>query len=632
MQNKSEISKLEKEILRHKKLYYSGQAKISDHEYDELEARLRELDPENLTLEMVGAPIGGKKIAHGKKMLSLQKTYDLDELLKWGQSDKVISTFKIDGSSCSLLYRKGKLLLAKTRGDGQFGENITAKVLFLGSIPKEIEFQEDLDIRGEIYCTQSSLYHLSEEMEARGLEKPQSQRNIVAGLLGRKENIDLCSYLSFQAFDLIDEKNQLGLKQEMDKFKSLKKWGFDIPEINQMKDQKSYESLLESTQEFMQEGDYLIDGLVFTYNTLSLHDELGETSHHPRYKMAFKFSGESKQTTIESITWQVSRNGILTPVAEVQAVELSGASISRVTLHNLGVVKEFNLKKDDLIEIERSGEVIPKFIQVIKSSSGDFLIPANCPSCDGNLEEVDIRLFCLNEACPAKQLEQLKHFVKVAGIDDLSSARLKEMLDLGLIKKVSDLYLLSEDQLIENLSGTKEKLATKLIKNIEQSKNIELVKFLTSLGIAGGGLNKCQKIIDAHFDTIEKVQALSVEELSSIEGFAQKSSEEFIRSLEDKKSLIQDLLKVGVKIKKPEEKKGSSLMGLKFCITGTLTRKRSEIANEIKEYGGQIVSSVSKNTDYLVTNDTQSSSSKFKKAQELSIPILSEDMLKDLLK
>jgi DNA ligase (NAD+) len=310
------IQELERLILHHKELYYRGKAEISDEAYDKLEDELKNIDKENPVLKLVGhmQVDNNLKIAHQKKMLSLDKTYDEKALIKWIGKEDVISVLKIDGSSCSLIYKDGHLAMAKTRGDGSFGENITKKAMFIPDIPKAIPNQEEIEVRGEIYCTEMNFFQISKEMEKIGLEKPSSQRNIVAGLLGRKENIHLASYLSFKAFDLISDEKY---KKEHEKLDQLQLNGFVMPEYEIHKNKKDVEKKIQEAKEFMVKGDYLIDGLVFVYDDLKLHAELGETSHHPRYKIAFKFAGDTKTTTINSIEWGVSRNGVLTPVAFV---------------------------------------------------------------------------------------------------------------------------------------------------------------------------------------------------------------------------------------------------------------------------------------------------------------------------
>jgi len=626
----SEIKNLELELVRHKNLYYQGKAEVSDIEYDKLEDQLRTLDPQNEVLEIVGSTeFSNEKVKHDQKMLSLNKTYKLEELLTWADNKTVLSTFKIDGSSCSLIFKKGKLYVAKTRGDGKFGENITNKILCIEHIPKILKsYKFDLEIRGEVYCREDHFFNLSVEMEKMGLEKPSSQRNIVAGILGRKENIELSRYLSFQAFELIT--NDIPLKKEQEKFEILQAMGFDTPEFHLNNSNRDFVVRLNETQEFLSNGEYLIDGLVLSYNDLRLHDELGETAHHPRYKMAFKFQGQTKITKIKSISWQVSRNGILTPVANVEPVDLSGAMVGRVTLHNFGMVKQHDLKIGDEIEIVRSGEVIPKFLRVKSRSNNPFEYPITCPSCEQDTEIVDIRLICNNNSCPDKVKDEILNFIQKIGIEDLSSKRLEEMIRVSLVSNIASVFKLTVEKML-TLDKVKDKLANKIIASIEKSKSIDIVTFLSSLGISGGAYNKCEKVVLNGFNSIDKVMAMTIEQAQGIESFAEKSATDFVNSIQSKKELIDELIELGLNIATYKVKTETKIAGKKFCITGSLTMKRSVLQKMIKDNSGVAVSSVTKNTDYLITNDTESSSSKFKKANELSIPIISEQVFLKLL-
>lgn len=629
LDGKKRIQHLENEILKFKYLYYSGSFSISDELYDTLENYLKELSPKSEVLNYIGSVHDGEKIKHEKKMLSLSKTYDVDELKSWVKENIVISTFKYDGSSCSLVYEKGLLSIGKTRGDGSFGENITSKMGFIDQVPKKIDIDvSKVEIRGEVFCTEENFSKLSLEMEKRGLDKPTSLRNIVAGILSRKDNVDLAIYLSFAAFELVSD--EIRFKTEVEKMDLLKKLNFHLPEYSVHKNIKTLESSIEEAKDFMGEGDFLIDGIVFTYNEISLHEELGETAHHPRYKMAFKFQGVSVPTKIIEILWSVSRNGILTPVANVEPVEISGAVISRVTLHNFGLVKTFGLKEGDTIEIIRSGEVIPKFLSVIESSHNKFKYPHKCPVCDGDVEVIDIRLYCKNPTCSGKIKESILNFIQKMGIDDLSSKRLDQLIEAKIIKSIPDIYKIKKDDLLA-LEKFQEKLATKLIKNIEKSKNVNLIIFLSSLGISGGAYNKCEKVYEAGFDTLDKIKKLKKEQLMDVDSFAEKSSEEFVKSIQEKMSIIEGLEEVGFKFSKVELKEGP-LSGKKICITGELSEKRSVVEKLIRENGGSASSSVTKNLDFLLTNETNSSSSKFKKAKELGIAIISEEEFFLLLK
>lgn len=626
---KTRIHELEKLIQKHKNLYYQGKAEISDEAFDKLEEELKSLDPDNAILKEVGSKALGNlpKVAHQKKMLSLDKTYSEDDLKKWIGKEDVLSVYKIDGSSCSLVYEDGELAIAKTRGDGSVGENITRNVIHIGNIPHKKIKLKNFEVRGEVFCREENFFKLSEEMVKRGLGAPTSQRNIVAGLLGRKENNDLAAFLTFQAFDLLSEEK---FEKEHQKLDELKKLGFETPDYIIHKKLHDVEERIQEAKEFMGNGDYLIDGLVFVFEDLKLHEELGETGHHPKYKKAFKFAGDTKIAKIDHLEWGVSRNGLLTPVAIIEPTELSGAVITRVTLHNFGMVKTFKLKAGDRIEIIRSGEVIPKFLSVVESSKEEFSYPHECVSCGSRLEVQDIWLMCKNPLCPDKIKEDILNYIHKAGIDDISTKRLEELINKGFVERIPDLYRLTIEDFL-TLDKVKEKLATKMFENISKTKKQKLSRFITAIGVEGVSFTKSEKIIAAGFNTLEKFMGLSVEEMLKIEGFAEKSSESIVRSLNEKKELVEELLSVGVQVEKDEVSVGEgNLNGLKFCITGELSEPRPQIEKLIKANGG-LIAGVSKNLNYLVTNETESSSSKFKKALELKIPIISEDELKKMI-
>jgi len=630
------IKELEDAIILHKNLYYQGKAKISDETYDQLEIELKNISPNSSVLQMVGAtPKSSQKIKHDKKMLSLEKTYDEEKLKDWMDNQVVLSTFKYDGSACSLVYHDGALQIAKTRGDGQFGENILNKVIYIDDIPKRISHEGRVEIRGEIYCTQENFIDLTKEMEKNKLDAPTSLRNIVAGLLGRKDHQHLAKHLSFTAFELIlplESVLELKIMSEERKFERMKKWGFILPDYAVCKTWDELKNQITKCQQFFGTGDFLVDGLVISYNDSKLAEELGETSHHPKNKIAFKFQGVSKISKIVSIEWNISRNGRCTPVAIIEPVELSGVVVSRVTLHHYGMVEAFKLMPGVEIEIVRSGEVIPKFLRVVKAVDKKFTTITHCPSCKSPLVIDSHWLKCINPACPQKKEQEILYFVKSMGIEEISEMRLREMINKGLVSEVADLFKLTQDDFLK-LDKVKEKLAIKFFEQIQNAKKVNLVSLISSLGIEGFGETKIQKIIDAGFDTVDKILEMKIEEIQDIAGFAEKSSQAIIDGLKDNKALIKKLLKAGIIIEKNANARVSEkLKGMKFCITGTLSKPRDAIALQIKMNAGVVQDTVNKETSYLVTNDKESSSSKFVKAVKLGIKILNEDQLDKLIK
>ncbi len=453
----------------------------------------------------------------------------------------------------------------------------------------------------------------------------------MAGLLGRKEGLALCRYISFRGYDYLNAAHPL--RAEIEKSGIITQLGFTAEPATLHHTFATVQDAVKAAQDFMEHGDYQIDGLVCSYNDLKLHQSLGTTAHHPRFKMAFKFAGEVKTTILEDIEWQVSRQGILTPVGIIAPVKLSGATLSRVSLHNYGLVCEYHLKAGDQIQIIRSGEVIPKFLGVVQASSNKFAIPTTCPICKTPLQTEEIRLRCPNEHCPGRQLEDILNFIQKIGIDDLSSKRLAELIRLGLVRQISDLYHLTVDDFLK-LEKFQNKLAQKLVDHIARSKQVPLTIFLAALGLSGGAYQKCFKIVQAGYNTLDKFMAMTVEQLVEVDSFAEKSATDFIASREQRRPLIEALAKLDFKLGRDPNLPSLSgplpLAGKQLCITGTLSQKRNVIENQIRQAGGMPSSSVSKNTSYLVTN-APSSSSKYRKAVELGIKIISEEELAKIL-
>lgn len=622
------VKELEKNILLHKEFYYSGNPIISDDEYDALEEELRNLDPTNYTLEIVGSSSNTNKMKHDKKMLSLEKKYEKDELISWISNNHVVATKKIDGVSCSLIYENGKLLLAKTRGNGSFGEDITDKCYWIPSIPKTLKRNGKFEIRGEIFCSFKKFEKLGERMVLLGEDMPTSPRNIVAGLIGRKEKIFLCNFLDFQAFDIVQKYDLF--QNEFEIFDFLQENKFNIPDVELITNDEKLDSFLDKIYKFISNGDFQIDGAVFTFNNFSLHHELGETGHHPKYKMAFKFKSEAKDAILEDIEWNISRNGIYTPVGIIQPTDLSGAIVTRVTLHNLGNVINNNLKAGDLIKVIRSGEVIPKFESVVKQVKGEISYPTKCSYCQNKLVVKDIRLLCNNKKCSGRKKHEILNFISKIGIDDLSEKRLIPLMEMGIINNIDDLYKITINDLLK-LPKTKEKLAEKLFLSIQSTKIVSLPIFLSALGLSGGALNKCEKIVSAGFDSIDKILNLTVSDLESIEGFANKSSTDIINSINDKFELITSLLNLGIEIEKIQSVRKNTLSGLSFCITGKLSKPRTEIQELIKVNGGKVVSSVNKMTNILICNEIESGSSKMKNAVKFNVKVINEAQFLEMI-
>ena len=626
----SRAADLAERILHHKALYYAGHPEISDAAFDALEDELRQLAPTHPALAVVGADLTTDlpKVAHSSPMLSLQKTYDLDELLKWVGTEPVVGTLKIDGVSISLLYRDGSLVMAKTRGNGVIGEDVTPKVRWVTEVlPALPGISGDIEIRGELYCTDSRFIQLTETMQQLGLECPTSPRNIVAGLMGRKSHINLARFFGFFAFHVSSSSVDLGLKTETEQIAWLAARGFVLPKPERLEGQSAVAGYIERVRDLLAEGEIPLDGAVFTYDSIARQHALGLTSHHPRYKMSFKWQGQTATTRIQDVAWATSRLGIVTPVAIVAPVILSGATITNVTLHNAAHVKAYNLKAGDDVEIVRSGEVIPKFLQVVHAAEGEYRWPDACPSCAATLVFDDVRLKCPNELhCSAQQLGAVLNWIRAAEIEDLSEKRLAPLMELGLVRTMADLYRLNVEDFYR-IPQTKEKMATKLYANIQKSRHLPLAQFLNGLGIEGSGLTTWEKLL-AEFPTLDAILQASQEQLAAIDGFAEKTAAQIVLGLEVKRPLIDDLLAAGVVPKAATAATGEGpLSGQVFVITGALSQPRATVEKAIKAAGGRLSGSVAKTTHAVITDEPDSVSSKMQKAKALGIPVWSEARL-----
>lgn len=633
----SEISDLVEQIIYHRQKYYAGHPEISDYNYDQLEERLRSIVPNHPVFLAVGSEddnVNTPKVRHETPMLSLAKTYDLQTLKTWIGEHRVIGSHKVDGNSLSLVYEGGSLIRAKTRGNGIQGEDVSEKVAWVSDCIAKIKdpvFQ-DFEIRGELYCSQQRFSRLVTEMERLGLERPSNPRNIVAGVLGRRQHVQLARFFGFFAFDLLLMDGSSPFVTEEEKFDWLKQQNFQLPYFKSISNHEQVEGFLERTKLAMDEGEIGIDGAVFSYNDISLHKKLGVTAHHPKYKMSFKWQGETAVSTIEGIEWNTSRLGVVTPVAVIRPVQLSGALISNVTLHNASHVKNYSLSAGDSIEIVRSGEVIPKFLRVVTSVASQCSLPSSCPACSHPLVYDDCRLNCLNhEECPAQIHGVILNWVRSVGIEDLSEKRLNLLIDRGLVNDIIDLYRLKEEDFLA-LPMFKEKMAKKLYQNIQQSKDITSVQFLTGLGIKGTGKVTWEALLQ-EFNSIDLIRKACIEEILPLKGFAEKLATQVIEGLQQKSELIDQLKEVGVVCQEYiKEGIGSKVLaGMNFVITGTFSKSRKELSSMVEQAGGKVIGAVSSATSVLLIADLSSQSSKAKKARSLGVELWTEAMLDERL-
>ena len=631
------VRRLAQELMHHKRLYYAGHPSISDQEYDRLEEELRSLSPLHPALDFVGTDIisASAKASHEIPMLSLQKAYDEKTLFSWKGAEAVVGCWKLDGNSLALVYDAGRLVQAKTRGNGRIGEDVTDKARWVGAIIPELKKPCRVEVRGELFCRLGAFGALSAEMVRLGLERPSNPRNIVAGILGRKTHGDLARFFDFCAFDVIINDQSIRFTSEWQKITWLREEGFALPGPKLLVEPTEISAYLDEVKDLMNDDDIMLDGAVFTYDAIDMHEELGNTSHHPRYRISFKWQGETAQATISQVLWATSRYGVVTPVAVTPPVWLSGANITNITLHNALNVINNNIKAGDEIEIVRSGEVIPKFLRVVTAHEGGYVLPESCPSCGEKLLFDGVRLKCpANERCPAQNLRSILNFIKCMEIDDLSEKRLEKMIELGLVRTIPDLYRLTSDQLL-TLPVTKQKMATKLLNNIAASKQRPLAQFLSGLSIEGAGLTTFEKLLE-HFHDLAALRVATVPQIESISGFALRTAQQIVEGLVARGALIDELLAAGVTPKAAEavlspDGKALPLTGRQIVITGKLSMPRVELENLIKLSGGRPASAVSAHTLAVVTNEIDSTSTKKKKARELGIKVMNENDLLDMI-
>lgn len=656
------IERLASQILLYKELYYLGRAAVSDEAYDALESELKKLDPQHPALSFVGYELRNstEKIPHRPPMLSLAKTYEATDLPKFADLRALVLTDKVDGMALSIEYDfEGRLLRASTRGSGTLGEDVTAHVMHVLSLPKHIRLDSSwkdlrIEVRGEMYFPINEFPPFSERFD--------SYRNAVPGTFGRKEvdeAIDVLNVLKFRAYDFIvfrktdEEKNgqlvsaadlpkiirDLSSKTYIDKLKFLQKLDFDsgLPEgttkvILPQEFSNDFSSLIQDA--FAKSRDHQIDGLVFRLNDEELFEALGTTSHHPRGSIAFKQESEIAITEILAIETSIGRSGKMTFRAQVRPVQLSGAQISYATLHNAEFIRSGGYAPGAKVKITRSGEVIPSIIGLETPAERPYEMPNVCP-CGYPLAAQGPDLYCSEplRSCPPKDQESFLYFVQTLEIIGLSEKTVAKLREAGLLKTPADFFRLSVDDILE-LEGFARKSAENLIASIQQKRTIPLAIFLASLGLKRGGIVKCREVA-ARYSTLEKVLAATPEELSAERGWAGKSANDFLESLHGRREWISDLLKfvtVESDLSAQERLKHADhpLSGKNVCITGTLSQPREIYVRQLERVGAKVASSVTSKTNFLICNE-ESGSTKYQQAKKLGIPVLTESQLVEML-
>lgn len=662
--NKQEVFKriqeLREQIKHHDYLYYVlNQPEISDYEYDKLYKELKELEekyPEFVTPDSPTQRVSGevikefKPVKHTFPMLSLDNTYSEKEIFDWVEriskyvpieDIKFIVEPKLDGLSCTIHYVNGRLQTAATRGDGEVGEDVTLNVKTIKSVPLflepkvSIKIPEFFEVRGEVIMLKKDFEKLNKELQQKGQQTFANPRNAASGSLRQKDpKITAQRHLRFYVHSAGKIE---GIKIETDEefFEICKK--FNLPVIQHYKVCKTINEIVDYCMKWQQERDnldYDIDGVVIKVNQHKYREKIGSTLKAPRWAIAYKFPARQVTTQLKNVVIQVGRTGIITPVAELEPVECGGVVISRATLHNFDEIKRLGVKIGDTVVVERAGEVIPKIVKVVESKrtgkEKEIEIPKKCPVCGSNVvkEEGEVAYRCPNSSCPAQVINSIVHFAKreAMDIEGLGESISELLVERKLVKKLSDIYFLTKQQLL-TLPLFKEKKATNLLNAIEKSKQKPLSRLLYALGIRHVG-EKAAEVLAERFGSLDKLMKASEFELQQIPEVGPvmaKSIKEFF-SNKFTQEIISDLKKVGVNMIQPKvEKKGPQVFaGMTVVFTGELeSMTRSQAEELVKKYGGSTSSSVSKLTSLVVVG--KNPGSKYDKAKQLGIKIINEE-------
>jgi len=609
---KMTAKELEVDVRYHNYRYFSkDDPLISDYEFDQHVERLKELMPSSKVLQEI--PTEGAerpKVKHSSPMLSLEKAYSAEEVEKWADKFEgdLISSPKIDGLAVEIRYDKdGRLALAATRGDGIQGELITENIRAVSDIPQKLP-AGDLEIRGEVYMRLSVFNKQYRDQFA-------NPRNLAAGAVKQKDPSKTKEYqLSFFAYGLDGGKQ----KGELEKYEQLKQWKIPVVEHRRIK-----RDAIESTYQYFlsqrDQYDYETDGVVFRVDSVAEQERLGATAHHPRWSIAYKYQGESGVTTLQDVEWSVARTGVITPIGIVDPVELSGAMVSRVSLHKYGFMSEKKLRKGAKVVMVRRGGVIPYLESVQTPGKGPlFKAPTNCPSCGSPAEIRDEFLYCTNKkSCAGSRIAELEHFIKTVEIDGFGPKLIERLYESEFVTEMAAFYDLTKETLLE-LERMGDKLASKLIRNIVEKKKLDLDILIAALGIREIG-RQVAKALAGEFKSYERLVKATEEELTAVEMVGPVIAKEFIEGVTTRKDSIKRLLKQ-VKIKSVESRASTGkLAGMKFCFTGTmLAMSRGEAQKKVEALGGNALSSVTKDLDYLVVGSEGKAGSKPTKANKIA--------------
>ncbi len=681
-------------ILNHAAYAYYAldNPELTDAEFDRLLIELQQLEaayPELVTEDSYTQRVGGyvskqfEPVQHAARMYSMDDAMNLEELDAWlSRTDEALGAsptnpvaytceLKIDGLGVALTYRDGQFVRAATRGDGSTGENVTANVLTISDVPRELALagleqvenrglNQSIEVRGEVYMPKHSFIRLNEDADAAGKQPFANPRNAAAGSL-RQKDPKITAHRDLETFIYaVADEGPLDVHSQWEFLNWLRSCGFNVnPHARRCLSAQEVHDFCAQALEQRGDLNYDIDGVVVKVDSFASQEALGFTSRAPRWAIAFKFPPEEKQTVLREIRIQVGRTGVLTPVAEFDPVTVAGSTIARATLHNLDEIRRKNVREGDTIIVHKAGDVIPEVVGPVLSlrpaDAVEFQMPATCPSCGSPViqEEGEVAFRCVSIDCPAQAVERLIHWGsrKAMDIDGLGDELINRMVEEGVLSDVADFYdKLTEEVLAsmptgrvydtdtaDHLSGDSipvgHTIAKKVMAQVEESKTRGLGRVLFGIGMRHVGANVAE-LLAQEFGSIQALAAAPVEKIAEIPGIGPKIAEsvhEFF-SIPENVAVIERLRQAGVMLEeeKPENELPQTLAGLTFVLTGTLEHfTRDEAGAQLKAMGAKVSGSVSKKTSFVVAGEA--AGSKLTKAESLGVPVLDEAALQQIL-
>ena len=638
------------------KYYMGNESDVSDYDYDMMMRELSGLEekyPELLKSDSPTHRVGGRsdntfeEVVHTVRMESLQDAFSEEEIYSFdSRVKKVFSDAryvvepKIDGLSCSLEYRDGVLVRASTRGDGNVGEDVTANVKTIRSVPLKLKEKVPfIEVRGEVYMSHSSFDELVAQQELNEEKTFKNPRNAASGSLRQKNpKITASRKLDIFVFNIQQMESDEEIHSHWDSLKYLERLGFKtIPGYQICDTAEDVMNKIADIGDNRGNLEFDIDGAVIKVDDFSMRDELGSTAKFPKWAVAFKYPPEEKPTKLLEVEIQVGRTGVLTPTAIFEPITLAGTTVSRATLNNADFISEKEIAIGDIIIVRKAGDIIPEVLGVKehKGENPTFSYPDRCPACDSAVvrEDGEVAIRCLNPDCPAQLLRKLIHFCSrdAMDIEGLGSAVLEQLVNENLISKASDIYRLSPIELV-SLERMGEKSTLNLLEAIEKSKENDLYKLIFALGVHHIGL-KAAKLLANHFGDMNELLSATKEDIMEIDGMGDVSADTLVKTLAlpETRDMIEEFKSMGLNMKNLTEIEDKRFEGMTFVLTGTLEKYgRREAQEIIEKFGGKASGSVSAKTSIVLAGEN--AGSKLKKANELGIKVITEDEFQEMIK